>query len=237
MSTSRRNARPRVLVNVAISVDGKIDSFAREGAGFSSRLDRDRMDELRAGADALVVGAGTIRSEDPPLKVRDPSRRHRRVAEGRHEQLTVVVLSRGGEIPEDARFLREPARRRILAMPASGATGSPGLGLDSLVAQGRLAVFRAGEKDCDLAALLDELASDGHETVLVEGGGDVLAAFLDADLIDEMYVTICPCLIGGRDAPTPVEGAGWSLARRRRMELVSVERAGDELFLHYQVQR
>ena len=125
----------------------------------------------------------------------------------------------------------------MLAMPASGATGRPGIGLDSLVSQGRLSVFQAGEGDCDLAALLDELASDGHESVLVEGGGDVLAAFLDADLIDEMYVTICPCLIGGRSAPTPVEGAGWTLNRRRRMELVDLERAGDELFLHYQVQR
>jgi 5-amino-6-(5-phosphoribosylamino)uracil reductase len=83
--------------------------------------------------------------------------------------------------------------------------------------------------------LLAELAEDGHQTVLVEGGGEVLASFLDEDLLDELYVTICPCLIGGERAPTAVDGEGWPLAQRRRMELTDLERVGDELFLHYEL--
>jgi riboflavin-specific deaminase-like protein len=235
MSKPRRVVRPRVIANVAVSVDGKIDAHVREGGGFSSRFDRDRVDELRARADALVVGAGTVRSEDPPLRVRDPSRRHHRAAEGRSEELTVVVLSRSGDLPPGARFLREPARRRILAVPAEGGAAETMQGLERLVNDGLLEVFRVGVEGVDLEALLAELAEDGHRTVLVEGGGEVIASFLDEDLLDELYITVCPCLIGGREAPTAVDGDGWPLAQRRRMELAEIERVGDELFLRYEL--
>jgi 5-amino-6-(5-phosphoribosylamino)uracil reductase len=235
MSKPRRVHRPRVIANVAVSVDGKLDARVREGGGFSSRFDRDRMDELRGRADALVVGAGTVRVEDPPLRVRDPSRRHQRAAAGRYEELSVVVLSRSGDLPPGARFLREPARRRILAVPAEGGSAEAMQGLERLVHDGLLEVFRAGVEGVDLEALLAELAEDGHQTVLVEGGGEVLASFLDEDLLDELYVTICPCLIGGERAPTAVDGEGWPLDQRRRMELTDLERVGDELFLHYEL--
>lgn len=236
MSKPRRVApRPRVIANLAVSVDGKIDAAAREGGGFSSRFDRDRMDELRARADALIVGARTVRSEDPPLRVRDPSRRHQRASAGRHEELTVVVVSRSGDLPPGARFLREPARRRVLAVPAEGGSAEALAGLERLLHDGVLEIFRAGVDGVDLEALLGDLGADGHQTVLLEGGGEIVAGFLEADLLDELFVTVCPCLIGGRDAPTPVDGEGWTLSDRRRLELSSMERVGDELFLHYEL--
>jgi 5-amino-6-(5-phosphoribosylamino)uracil reductase len=235
MSKARRAPRPRVIANVAVSVDGKIDAAAREGGGFSSRFDRDRMDELRARADALVVGARTVRAEDPPLRVRDPSRRHQRASAGRHEDLTVVVVSRSGDLPPGARFLREPARRRMLAVPAEGGSAETLNGLERLLHDGMLEIFRAGVDGVDLEALLGDLAADDHQTILVEGGGEVIASFLEADLLDELFVTVCPCLIGGGGAPTLVDGEGWPLSQRRRLELAEMERVGDELFLHYEL--
>ena len=110
-------ARPRIIANVAASVDGKIDSVLREGAGFSSRSDRDRMDEIRAWADAIVVGADTVRAENPPLRIKDPERRRRREAALRNPELIVVVVSATGGVPPSARFLREPAAARVLAVP------------------------------------------------------------------------------------------------------------------------
>ncbi|RMF76069.1 MAG: 2,5-diamino-6-(ribosylamino)-4(3H)-pyrimidinone 5'-phosphate reductase [Acidobacteria bacterium] len=231
----RGSRRVEVVGCVAVSADGKIDSARREGGGFQSRLDRDRLDALRAQADALVVGARTIRAEDPPFRVRDPARRHRRRELGRPEQPLVVVVSRSGRIPADARVLREPAGGRLLAMPRDAPAPSPEL--ETAVRQGLLEIVRCGERDVALDELLDELARRDVRRVLVEGGGETLAGFVEQDLLDELCVTVCPVLLGGRDAPTAVEGRGLPVARRRHLELLELERAGGELFLRYRVGR
>ncbi len=233
---SRAPRRVRVVACVAVTADGKIDSAAREGGGFASRLDRDRLDALRAEADALVVGARTVRTEDPPFRVRDPARRHRRRERGRPEQPLVVVISRSGEIPPQARFLHEPCGGRLLALPENPAPAVSG-GLEALVRGGELELVRAGHGEVDVEVLLAQLGTRGVRSVLVEGGGEMLAAFVERDLLDELCVTICPVLLGGRDAPTAVEGRGLSIAGRRRLELLEVERAADELFLRYRVGR
>jgi len=227
--------RPRVIASLAVSADGKIDSVAREGGRFSSRLDRDRLDALRAEADALIVGAATVRAEDPPLRVRDPARRHRRLAEGRPEQLVVVVVTRSGRVPPAARFLREPAAARWLAVPDD--LGAERLApLRSVLAEGRLELVRCGHGGVEPALLLARLCERGCRTILIEGGGELLAAFLDRDLVDELRLTLCPTLLGGRAAPGLVGGEGWTLARRPRLRLVQFERVGDELFLRYEVE-
>lgn len=234
MRPHERPARPRIVANFAISVDGKISSSRYEGAGFSSRLDRDRVDQLRSEADAVIVGAGTIRSEDPPLHIRDPARRHQRREAGRPEELIVVVVSASGRIDPAARFLRDPAAARYLAVPED----LPDDALTRLapaIDAGTLSVLRLGSGGVDLRALVARLAQRGCRTLLCEGGGELLASLLAADLLDELRVTLCPTLIGGRQAPTLVGGEGWPLAQRRLLQLVSCEQKGDELYLHYQV--
>ncbi|UCF67560.1 MAG: dihydrofolate reductase family protein [Acidobacteriota bacterium] len=236
MAARERSGRRYIVANLAMSLDGKIDSAYGEGGGFSSRLDRDRVDELRSESDALVVGARTVRAEDPPLHVRDPARRHRRAAAGRSEQLVVVVVSRSGRLPSDARFLREPAAARLLAVPAQldPETLAP---LAPHLEAGRLELLRAGESLVDPRRVVSALARYDCQRILVEGGGELVASFLEADLLDELRITLCPTLIGGRQAPTPVGGEGWRLASRRRLRLSELERAGDELFLRYEVGR
>jgi 5-amino-6-(5-phosphoribosylamino)uracil reductase len=217
--------RPRIIANLAISVDGKIDSALFEGGRFSSRRDRERLDALRARADALVIGAGTMRHENPPLFIRNAEARAARVAEGRHEHLIVVVISRSGQIPVDARFLSEPARERWIVTP-EGVTLEPTL---LQAAQHR----ELGPEQVDLERLATQLARAGVETLLVEGGGTTLAAFNAVDLLDELYLTLCPVLIGGKDAPTLCDGPPRALADLRRWQLDSLERFDHELFLRY----
>lgn len=234
MRSHERPARPRIIANLAMSVDGKIDSVNYEGAGFSSRLDRDRMDQLRAEVDALVVGAGTIRSEDPPLHIRDPGRRHQRREAGRKEELIVVVVSSSGRIDPSARFLREPATARLIAVPED-LTEEALAPLAPLAQDGTIEFVRFGQGTVDLRALVQSLARRGCRLVLVEGGGELLADFLDADLLDELRVTLCPTLIGGRNAPTLVGGEGWRLIERRLLQLTHCEQKGMEVFLRYDV--
>jgi riboflavin-specific deaminase-like protein len=219
------DTRPRIIANLAISVDGKIDSALFEGGRFSSRRDRERLDALRARADALVVGAGTMRHENPPLFIRNAEARAARAAEGRHEHLIVVVISRSGQIPVDARFLSEPARERWIVTP-EGVTLDPTL---LQAAQHR----ELGHEQVDLERLATRLARAGVETLLVEGGGTTVAAFNAVDLLDELYLTLCPVLIGGKDAPTLCDGPPRALADLRRWQLDSLERFDHELFLRY----
>ena len=86
-------ARPFVFVNMAMTVDGKITSSDRDTPHFTSRLDKQRMDERRAEADAVLIGAGTLRADDPPLHIRDPQARARRAEQGRPHELTTIVVS------------------------------------------------------------------------------------------------------------------------------------------------
>jgi len=217
-----------------MSADGKIDSVYREGKGLGSRLDRDRLDELRAEADAIVVGAATIRAEDPPMGVRDPNRRHQRLAQGRPAHPSPVVISRTADIPLTARFLGGEATQKIVAVPADldpFATAP----YEALAASGAVRVLRVGAGEVDLAALVAALHEDGARLVVVEGGGEVVAAFLAAGLLDELRLTLVPTILGGRNAPTPVEGDGWAFADRRRLTLLESERVGDEIYLRYEV--
>ncbi len=234
---SETTSARRVFANLAISLDGKIDSAAREGGGFSSREDRERLDAYRAEADALVVGAGTVRAEDPPLAIRSAERRRRRLEEGRAEELTVVVVSASGELPATARFLDEPARARWLVVPEMLDPKRLDDALVRRIGAGTLELHRIGAERVDLAALVRRLDEAGHARILVEGGGELIAAFLEADALDELRVTLCPCLLGGRAAPTLVGGEGWPLAGRRALRLIACEPVGDELFLRYELRR
>ena len=221
-----------VVAQLAVTLDGKIDTEQQRGAGFSSRADRDRVDAFRAEADVLVVGAGTVRAEDPPLRVLSGARRDRRCREGRAGELVVVVLSRGGGVPPEARFLHEPAAARYLALPQQ-AGGAALDRLAPLLAAGRLDLLRAPAAEVEPGWLLAQLAQLGLRRVLVEGGGQVVAAFLDAGLLDELRLTLCPLIAGGRDSPALYEGAARTAQNLHRLRLDSVEREADEVVLRY----
>ena len=218
--------RPFVYVNMAMTADGKITSAAREYAAFTSRHDKRRMDRLRAEADAVLIGAGTLRADDPPLSIRDPEMRALRAS------LRTVVVSARLDLPFGGRFFRDgdPALRIVATVD-----DAPEDRVQKLV--GRAQVWRLGHGRVDVPLLLQRLKDAGVERLLVEGGGETNWAFFEADAIDELHVTLAPSLLGGRDAPTLLEGKGRRLADRRNLRLLSCERVGEELYLHWAVER
>ncbi len=225
-------ARPFVYANMAMTADGKITSAGRDHPRFTSERDKKTMDRLRAEADAILVGAGTIRADDPPLRVRDEDMRRYRESLGKPPGLLQIVVSASLDLDPRARFLREePSAGRILATVEEAPEARAAR--FAAVAE----VWRVGCGRVDLAALFRRLHERGVERLLVEGGGELNWAVLEADLLDELYVTIAPCLLGGREAPTLLEGAGFAMDQRRRLGLVSVERHGDELYCRYVVVR
>ncbi len=224
--------RPFVFVNMAMSADGKITTAARETPRMTSRRDRDTMDRLRAEADAILIGAGTLRADHPKLHVRAESMRRRRRELGRTRGLLKVVVTASGDVDPASRSLEDPDSGGILIVTTESAAHR---NLDALADRGR--VWRLGATRVDLSALLGKLAAEGVERLLVEGGGELNAQLFEDDLVDELYLTVAPAILGGRDAPTPVEGHGFTMAGRRRLALVSVERDGDELYTRWSVER
>lgn len=223
--------RPFVFVNMATTVDGKITSAAREYPTFASAHDRRMMSHLRAKADAVIMGAGTLRADDPPLHIREPEALAARAEAGKPAELWHIVVSRSLQLDPTLNFFKNPAARRIVVTTED----APQAAVRALA--GKAEVWQHGRGDVDLLALLQRLAESGVQRLLLEGGAELNWRFCAADLIDELHITIAPALLGGKDAPTPIGGVGLSMQQQRRMRLINVTQVEDELFCHYAVNR
>ena len=226
--------RPFVVMTMATSLDGKIAPARGPQGRLGSAADLRRMLALRTRADAVVVGAGTLRAIDPPMGLADSRLRAARLRGGRCAEPMVVVLSRRGQVSASARaFALRPDRPRPLLVTACALQQLPRT-LRSAVrrkALQHLACPRAGT--IDVLRLLAGLGRAGVDSVLVEGGGETAWPFVAAGVVDEIHLSLAPCLLGGRTAPTMVAGAGASLAAAPRFVLHAVHRAGNELALVY----
>ena len=212
----------KVVSNTAISLDGRINTRERRFAFFGSARDHARMSRLRAEADAVLVGGATFRNWPHPAL---PDAEDRGGLRGRPWN---VVVSRSLDLPMTPEFLDEPAIRPLFLTRAASLAGK------TLKAEAEGWAGAGG--DLPVSWILEQLERRGVERLLIEAGGDLLFQFLAADAIDEMYLTLCPLLVGG-DAPSLADGSGFDLAELRRMRLVSAEPEGDEVFLRYEAIR
>ncbi len=208
--------RPRVIVNCAMSPDGKIAGKERRQQRISSPEDMDRVLKLRTECQAILVGAGTILADDPHLTVKGlPPER----------QALRVVLDPRGKVPDNALVLDHRARTLMVTLE------------DCIRQYPGVETIRLGKGTVDLAVLLDLLGERGVSTLLVEGGGETIHSFFKAGLVDLYSVFVGDFIIGGRESPTPVDGEGFSSAERVPLRLVSMERLGSGAHLTYEVRR
>ncbi|MFP4169539.1 MAG: 2,5-diamino-6-(ribosylamino)-4(3H)-pyrimidinone 5'-phosphate reductase [Methanomassiliicoccales archaeon] len=203
--------RPFVTVNCAMSADGKIAGRRRRQVTISTGEDKSRVKELRAENDAILVGIGTVLSDDPHLTLK----------EGRNP--VRVVLDSRGRTPDEARVLDGRARTII-------ATGEE---CDREWEGAEM--IRAGKERVDLSLLLEELATRGIRTLLVEGGGEVLWSFFRQGLVDRYSVFVGPLVLGGRTSPTPVDGEGFDDREAVTLRFLECRRLGDGVLLVYEV--
>lgn len=214
--------RPYVLLSVATSLDGYIDDAGPDRLMLSGPADLDRVDEVRAGVDAILVGAATIRADDPRLLVRSESRRAERVRRGLGASPVKVTITGGGDLDPSARFFTDGAVDKIV-YSTSGAR--PELaGVAEVVDVGH---------PLPLDRLLADLAARGVGRLLVEGGGSVHTLFLAAGLVDELHVAVAPFLVGDAAAPRFLHPARFPQDAGHRMELVDVRRVDDVALLVY----
>lgn len=228
MSSKKAPDRPHVSVNMAVSLDGKISTRKREQITLGTRHDRHLMDVLRARSDAVIVGAGTVRHDGYPVLVRDGVIRRRRVATGRGPHPVNVVLSTALDMPIGRPIFERDGIRRIIYTT----TAAPESRIRRFGRVAEVVVLRA--RSVAPRAVLRDLSGRGMKRVLMEGGGELHFAFAKEHLVDEVYVTLTPRLIGG-DAPSLLDGRGFLKKDHLKLKLVSTRRVEDELFLRYRV--
>jgi 2,5-diamino-6-(ribosylamino)-4(3H)-pyrimidinone 5'-phosphate reductase len=222
-----------VVVNAAMSVDGKLSTRRREQLRISGDADFDRVDRLRAAADAVMVGVGTVLADDPHLTLDDEDRRVHRLRAGRPGNPARVVADSRGRTPLDARILDDTAETYLLVTGTTSETSR-----DALVAAGAHVLVCEADDDghVDLVDGLSRLESAGIDRLMVEGGGEIVASLFDARLVDELTVYVGSMVVGGRNAPTLADGDGF-VDEFPRLSLRDVERLDDGVVLAYDVVR
>ncbi|TAF04997.1 MAG: RibD family protein [Nostocales cyanobacterium] len=223
--------RPHTTVVLAMSADGKIADLVRSPARFGSGADKAHLEKQIAASDAVVFGAGTLRTYGTTLTVSDPTLLQQRKRENKSPQPIHIVLSSSGNLNPDIKFFQQPVKRWLLTTTTGAIFWQERSEFE------RILVMETSRGNIDTRAVWQHLVSLQIKDLAVLGGGEVVASLLASDLIDEFWLTICPLILGGTAAPTAVEGQGFVSDLAPRLQLLDVCTVEQEVFLHYRLQR
>jgi len=223
---------PFVFVNMAITADGKIATANRAVSSFGSKRDQEHLFELRATADAVMCGAGTVNAGPITLGPGAAKFRRMRIRRGLAEYNLRIVTSGSGSVNPNAEIFKK--RFSPIIILTTGRADEKKLdALRNIGAEVKI----PGAREIDFRRALRWLRAEwGVKRLLCEGGGELNDAMFRAGLVNEVHLTICPKIFGGRIAPTIAEGTGvLKLSDATQLKLKSMKRIGDELFVIYGV--
>jgi 5-amino-6-(5-phosphoribosylamino)uracil reductase len=251
--------RPYVVLSCAISLDGCLDGTGGDRLVLSGAADLDRVDAERAAADAILVGAGTIRRDDPRLLVRSARRQAERRAAGRPSQPAGVTLTASGDLDPAARFFTRDAGEGgageggAIASAGDVASGDGGMGRGGAAARrivyaatpvlpklrdqlGGLAEVVDGGDPPQLTAVLASLAGRGMHRLMVEGGASLGTQFLTGGLVDELQLVIAPFFVGDPAAPRFAGPGRYPASPGRPLHLAEARPVGEVVLLRYRAE-
>jgi 5-amino-6-(5-phosphoribosylamino)uracil reductase len=217
--------RPYTLLSCSVSMDGYIGSAASRLL-LSNDADFDRVDAIRASCDALLVGATTVRTDNPRLLVRSQARRDERTARGLAPSPMKVTVTRQAELDAGADFFTTGDVEKLVYCARSRVG-------DARARLGPVATVVDGGHTVEMRRLSNDLAARGVERLMVEGGGNVHTQFLTDDLVDELQLVIAPVFVGDSQAPRFVRDGCFPWNPARRATLADVRQIGDVVLLRY----
>jgi 5-amino-6-(5-phosphoribosylamino)uracil reductase len=218
--------RPYTLLSCGMSIDGYLDCAAPRRLELSNDADFDRVDAVRASCDAILVGAATVRNDNPRLLVRSQSRRDERTDRGLPPSPTKVTVTERVELDPGADFFTTGESEKLVycATPRVG---------DARSRLGRVATVVDGGKPVEMRSVVEDLGARGIERLMVEGGGKVHTQFLTHNLADELQLVVAPLFVGDSRAPRFVRDGHFPWNPGRRATLAEVRQIGDVVLLRY----
>ncbi|RJX16247.1 2,5-diamino-6-(ribosylamino)-4(3H)-pyrimidinone 5'-phosphate reductase [Candidatus Bathyarchaeota archaeon] len=215
-----RDNRPYVILNAAMTLDGKIATWKGDSE-ISSTEDWERVHKLRAWVDGLMIGIGTLLKDNPKLTVKYP----------RKKPLTKIVVDSLARTPTNAKIFQYKDGSRIVLAVTSKASKKK---IKKLQESGATVIVAGSGRKVNLKQLLQKLWKMGIKILMVEGGGNLNWGMVKAGLVDEVRVAVAPILVGGKNATTLVEGEGYpKIQDGLKLKLVKIETAGENLVLTY----
>jgi 2,5-diamino-6-(ribosylamino)-4(3H)-pyrimidinone 5'-phosphate reductase len=221
--------RPFTFINSAMSADGKISTKERKQVRISGQIDFNRMDKLRAGSDAVMVGIGTVLADDPSLTVKSAELKEERIAAGKDENPARVVVDSKARTPVDADIFKKGEGKRIILVSESAPADKVAL----LKKQATIVV--AGKDSVDLKQAMLELKTQGIDRLMVEGGATLNWGMISNGLVDEIYTFIGNLIIGGKSAPTFTDGEGFTENDILKLELIVADKMEEGVLLKWRV--
>ena len=218
--------RPYTLLSCGMSIDGYLDSAAPRRLELSNDADFDRVDAVRASCDAILVGAATVRNDNPRLLVRSKNRRDERTGRGLPPTPIKVTLTERLELDPHAAFFTTGETEKLVYC------ASPRL-LDARARLGRVATVVDGGEPIEMCRISEDLGARGVQRLMVEGGGKVHTQFLTDNLADELQLVVAPFFVGDSRAPRFVSDGRFPWNPGRRATLAAVRQIGDVVLLRY----
>ena len=215
----------KVILSAAVSLDGYLDDLSPARLRLSSDEDWKQVKELRTECDAILVGAGTIRKDNPSLVIRDADARNARAEAGMDRDIIKVTVSRSGKLDPNSRFFSEGAGRKIVfsAMPVDPAVARVAEVVES--------------KEITARFICERLSVMGCRSLMVEGGSQILTMFLTEGIVDEFRLAIAPFFVGEEGAPRLVSAGAFPWKKDNRMIPYKVELLGDTTVMHLMPKR
>lgn len=218
--------RPYVLLSCGMSIDGYLDNATDRRLLLSNDADFDRVDAVRAECDAILVGAGTVRQDNPRLLVRSQARRDARVRRGLRPTPVKVTVTGSGKLDPTAQFFMTGEIDKLVYCASSC--------LDETRERlGEVATVVEGGEPVDLQRMMADLHTRGVGRLMVEGGGTIHTQFLTAGLVDELHLVIAPFFVGDSRAPRFVGDGRFPWGPERRAVLAEVRQIGDVALMRY----
>ena len=224
----KKSRRPKVLVNFAMTLDGKISTRAGTPSAFTSKADKRRLSEIRAMGDALLVGRNTVASDGMTMGISAADLREERVAAGKSPVPIRVIVSEKGRFDPAWKVFKNSDSLLILCtakeIPDRVARQFPPF----------VQILEFPGEKISMEGLLEMLRSIwGVKTLVCEGGPTLLKSFLEADAVDELFLTVAPLIFGGTGAMSLTGLPEGFLPEERRFRLASLKEESGEAYLHY----
>ena len=235
--------RPYITIILAMSVDGKIADYMRSPARFGSKADKAHLEKQIADSDAVLFGAGTLRAYNTTLIISNLALLRHRKQLGKLPQPIHITISKSGDLDPRMRFFKQPVSRWLISTTKGSQLWQQHQKKfaehenNSNQQFEKILVFETQTGQIDISAALRHLKNFGITRLAVLGGGELVGYMLELDLIDELWLSICPLILGGQCAPTPVDGSGFITSLAPHLKLISVNAIQDEVFLHYSLKR